>query len=98
VAFKTGTSYGFRDAVAAGVAGSYVILVWTGRTDGGARPGLTGRGTALPLLFDGIALLHADAEAAHAIAPKGAPGGLQALAGEDSDGGPISSSRPTASG
>ncbi len=38
MAFKTGTSYGFRDAVAVGVAGGYVIAVWTGRADGGARP------------------------------------------------------------
>ena len=43
LAFKTGTSYGFRDALAAAIAGGYVIVVWTGRPDGGARPGLTGR-------------------------------------------------------
>ena len=88
VAFKTGTSYGFRDAVAAGVAGGYVVVVWTGRPDGGARPGLTGREAALPLLFDVVDVLHPAAEAAHAIAPKGAPGGLQALAGADADPGP----------
>jgi penicillin-binding protein 1C len=52
MAFKTGTSYGFRDAVAAGVVGGYAIIVWTGRADGGARGGLTGRDAALPLLFD----------------------------------------------
>ena len=52
IAFKTGTSYGFRDALAAGVAGGYVIVVWTGRADGGSRVGLTGREAALPLLFD----------------------------------------------
>jgi len=88
VAFKTGTSYGFRDAVAAGVAGGYVVVVWTGRPDGGARPGLTGREAALPLLFDVVDVLHPAAEAAHAIAPKGAPGGLQVLAGADADPGP----------
>ena len=88
VAFKTGTSYGFRDAVAAAVAGGSVVVVWTGRPDGGARPGLTGREAALPLLFDVIDLLHPAAEAAHAIAPKGAPGGLQVLAGEDANPGP----------
>lgn len=86
VAVKTGTSYGFRDAVAAGVAGGYVVVVWTGRPDGGARPGLTGREAALPLLFDVVDALHPGAEAAHAIAPKGAPGGLQALAGGDDRG------------
>ncbi len=50
MAFKTGTSYGFRDAVAVGVVGGYVIAVWTGRADGGARPDMTGRDAALPLL------------------------------------------------
>ena len=52
IAFKTGTSYGFRDALAAGVVGGHVVVVWTGRADGGARGGLTGRDAALPLLFD----------------------------------------------
>lgn len=52
IAFKTGTSYGFRDAWAAGVAGGYAIVIWTGRPDGAPRPGATGRDTALPLLFD----------------------------------------------
>jgi penicillin-binding protein 1C len=88
VAFKTGTSYGFRDALAAGIAGGYVIVVWTGRPDGGARPGLTGREAALPLLFDVVELLHPAAEAAHAIGPKGAPGGLEGLAGGNADTGP----------
>ncbi len=73
MAFKTGTSYGFRDAVAAGVVGRYVILVWTGRADGGARGGLTGRDSALPLLFDVADLLDAPAAAPRPIAPKSAP-------------------------
>jgi len=88
VAFKTGTSYGFRDAVAVGIAGDYVIAVWTGRPDGGARPGLTGREAALPLLFDVVDVLHPAADAAPAIGPKGAPGGLQVLACENKDPGP----------
>ncbi|MFT6462914.1 MAG: penicillin-binding protein 1C, partial [Maricaulis maris] len=57
IAFKTGTSYGFRDAWAAGIAGRYTIVVWTGRADGAPRDGMTGREAALPLLFriaDGI--------------------------------------------
>ena len=57
IAFKTGTSYGFRDAWAAGIAGRYTIVVWTGRADGAPRDGVTGREAALPLLFriaDGI--------------------------------------------
>ena len=70
MAFKTGTSYGFRDAVAAGVVGDYVIVVWTGRADGGARAGLTGREAALPLLFDAADLIDAPATAPRPIAPK----------------------------
>ncbi|MEO0608222.1 MAG: penicillin-binding protein 1C, partial [Pseudomonadota bacterium] len=52
VAFKTGTSYGYRDAWAAGVSGNYAIVVWVGRADGAPRPGATGRKAALPLLFE----------------------------------------------
>lgn len=51
VAFKTGTSYGYRDAWAAGAADGLVIAVWTGRADGAPRPGATGRKVAAPLLF-----------------------------------------------
>lgn len=59
VAYKTGTSYGFRDSWAAGISGEYVIVVWIGRPDGGPRPGVTGRDAAAPLLFqiaDSLAL------------------------------------------
>jgi len=52
IAFKTGTSYGFRDAWAAGVSNGLAVVVWVGRADGAPRPGATGRSTALPLLFD----------------------------------------------
>ncbi|GAB5458382.1 MAG: penicillin-binding protein 1C [Henriciella sp.] len=52
IAFKTGTSYGFRDAWAAGVSGDYAIIVWVGRADGAPRPGETGRKAALPILFE----------------------------------------------
>ncbi|MEQ3744765.1 MAG: penicillin-binding protein 1C [Henriciella sp.] len=52
VAFKTGTSYGFRDAWSAGVSGDYAIVVWVGRADGAPRPGATGRKVALPILFE----------------------------------------------
>lgn len=52
IAFKTGTSYGFRDAWAAGVSGDHAIVVWVGRADGAPRPGATGRDTALPILFE----------------------------------------------
>lgn len=52
IAYKTGTSYGFRDAWAAGVSGGYAIIVWVGRPDGTPRPGVTGREAALPALYD----------------------------------------------
>lgn len=51
VAFKTGTSYGFRDAWTAGYTDDYTIIVWIGRADGAPRPGATGRKSAAPLLF-----------------------------------------------
>lgn len=51
IAYKTGTSYGYRDAWAAGVAEGLTIVVWVGRADGGPRPGETGRKAAAPLLF-----------------------------------------------
>ncbi|MEM9600580.1 MAG: penicillin-binding transpeptidase domain-containing protein, partial [Pseudomonadota bacterium] len=60
IAYKTGTSYGFRDSWAAGIAGDYVIIVWTGRPDGAPRPGQTGRASAAPLLFDIAAPLVTD--------------------------------------
>ncbi|MFN7177785.1 MAG: penicillin-binding protein 1C, partial [Thermaurantiacus sp.] len=43
IAFKTGTSYGFRDAWAAAVSGEHAIIVWVGRADGAPRTGVTGR-------------------------------------------------------
>jgi penicillin-binding protein 1C len=52
VAWKTGTSFGFRDAWAIGLTDRYVIGVWVGNADGEGRPGLTGVGAAAPLLFD----------------------------------------------
>ena len=79
MAFKTGTSYGFRDALAAGVTGGYVVIAWTGRADGGARAGLTGRDAALPLLFDAADAIDAPASAPHPIAPRSAPGALTQL-------------------
>lgn len=83
VAFKTGTSYGYRDALAAGVAGGYAIVAWTGRADGGARGGLTGREAALPLLFDAADALAQPRSAPHPVAPKAAPAALATLqAGE----------------
>jgi penicillin-binding protein 1C len=52
VAFKTGTSYGFRDAWAAGFDGEYTIAVWAGRPDATSVPGLVGLRVAAPALFE----------------------------------------------
>jgi len=79
IAYKTGTSYGFRDALAAGAGGGFVVVVWTGRADGGARGGLTGRDAAAPLLFDVFDAIDAPAEAPPPIAPHQAPEGLRRL-------------------
>jgi penicillin-binding protein 1C len=55
VAFKTGTSYGFRDAWAVGFDGRMTVGVWVGRPDGAPVPGLVGRSAAAPILFDAFA-------------------------------------------
>ena len=55
IAFKTGTSYGYRDGWAVGFDGRYVVAVWVGRADGTPTPGLTGHSAAAPLLFDAFA-------------------------------------------
>jgi len=57
IAYKTGTSYGFRDAWAAGYTDKWTVIVWAGRPDGSTRVGKTGRKAAAPLLFDVFASL-----------------------------------------
>ena len=57
IAYKTGTSYGYRDAYAIGFDGAHTIAVWVGRPDSAATAGLTGRTAAAPLLFDAFARL-----------------------------------------
>ena len=57
VAWKTGTSFGFRDAWAIGTTPDYVVGVWVGNADGEGRPGLTGVGAAAPVMFDVFNLL-----------------------------------------
>ena len=52
VAWKTGTSWGFRDAWTAGVFGSSVLIVWVGNFDGSSNPALVGVQTAAPLFFN----------------------------------------------
>jgi penicillin-binding protein 1C len=55
IAFKTGTSYGYRDAWSIGFDGRMTIGVWVGRPDGAPVPGLVGRTAAAPILFDAFA-------------------------------------------
>jgi len=52
IAWKTGTSFGFRDAWAIGTTKEFVVGVWVGNADGEGRPGLVGLSTAAPILFD----------------------------------------------
>ena len=56
-AWKTGTSFGFRDAWAVGTTPEYVIGVWAGNADGEGRPGLTGITAAAPIMFDLVNIL-----------------------------------------
>ncbi|MGB8841072.1 MAG: penicillin-binding protein 1C, partial [Aliidongia sp.] len=72
IAYKTGTSYGFRDAWAVGYSPDWTVGVWTGRADGSPRPGAYGRNTAAPLLFSLFDLLPAEAGGADSVAADGA--------------------------
>lgn len=70
VAWKTGTSYGFRDAWAVGGTRRYTVGVWVGRPDGTPLPGQYGAVTALPLMFEVIDTLpHARSDGASAAPP-----------------------------
>ena len=63
VYWKTGTSWGFRDAWSAGVFGPYVLVVWLGNFDGSGNPALVGVDAAAPLFFDivdGLRAAHVD--------------------------------------
>jgi penicillin-binding protein 1C len=55
IAFKTGTSYGYRDAWSVGFDGRMTIGVWVGRPDGAPVAGLVGRAAAAPILFEAFA-------------------------------------------
>lgn len=59
IAWKTGTSFGFRDGWAIGLTPKYCVVVWVGNTDGEGRPELTGINTAAPVMFDIFRLLPA---------------------------------------
>jgi penicillin-binding protein 1C len=63
IAFKTGTSYGYRDAWAVGYDRRFTIGVWVGRPDGTAVPGLMGRLVAAPILFDAYGRLGTEPDA-----------------------------------
>lgn len=57
IAWKTGTSFGYRDAWSLGCTPKYTIAVWVGNADGEGRPGLTGISAAAPVMFDILSLL-----------------------------------------
>ena len=59
IAWKTGTSFGFRDAWAVGIHAKYTVAVWVGNANGEGRPGLTGITAAAPLMFAVFNLLPA---------------------------------------
>jgi len=61
IAWKTGTSYGFRDALAFGSTRRFTVGVWVGRADGTLRPGQYGRTAAAPILFKAFDLLPQEA-------------------------------------
>ncbi|MBD8634947.1 penicillin-binding protein 1C [Stenotrophomonas sp. CFBP 13725] len=67
VAWKTGTSYGYRDAWAIGSTRQYTVGVWVGRPDGTPLPGQYGAVTALPLMFEVVDSLPRGAGAGHAV-------------------------------
>jgi penicillin-binding protein 1C len=78
ICYKTGTSYGYRDAWSAGFDGRHVIAVWVGRADGASVPGLSGRTSAAPLLFDAFARISLK----RAPMPPPPPGVLRASTGD----------------
>lgn len=57
IAWKTGTSYGFRDAWASGLNPAYTVTVWTGNADGVGRPGVIGSQSSAPILFELFSML-----------------------------------------
>lgn len=91
IAYKTGTSYGYRDAWAAGFDRHTTVVVWAGRPDGAAVPGLVGRTVAAPILFDAFARLGTEPEPVPqprdvlAAGPGGLPPPLRRLRREASD-------------
>ena len=79
IAYKTGTSYGFRDAWAAGYTRKWTVVVWVGRPDGSPRDGQTGRIAAAPILFDAFSSLPRDGGEQFYRKDAPAPGGLKSV-------------------
>ena len=79
IGFKTGTSYGFRDAWAVGFSNDYTVAVWVGRADGTPRPGHVGREAGAPVLLKMFGLLPPD----HRYAPPVPAGALLVRATAD---------------
>ncbi|MFK8030883.1 MAG: penicillin-binding protein 1C [Gammaproteobacteria bacterium] len=67
VAWKTGTSYAYRDAWSVGIIGPYALAVWVGNFDGSGNPSLIGRQAAAPLFFDLVDTLTSSAQVANAV-------------------------------
>lgn len=78
IAYKTGTSYGYRDAWSVGYDGAHVLGVWVGRADNASVPGLTGITAAAPILFEAFSK-----SGLGAVALPRRPNGAQALARAD---------------
>jgi len=78
IAWKTGTSHGYRDAWAVAVVGPYVLAVWVGRFDGQGNPAFVGLDAAAPLLFQIIDALRAEGRLEPA--PRAQPPGLTRVA------------------
>ncbi len=77
-AYKTGTSYGYRDAWAIGYDGRHVVAIWVGRPDGTSVPGMMGRTAAAPILFDAFQRI-----AEKRVALPGPPPGVVQVAAAD---------------
>lgn len=73
IAYKTGTSYGFRDAWAVGYDGGYTVGIWVGRADGTPSPGHYGRKTAAPILYRVFDLLPGSRSGAAGVANPSRP-------------------------
>jgi penicillin-binding protein 1C len=71
IAWKTGTSWGFRDAWTAGVFGRHVLVVWVGNFDGSSNPALVGVDAAAPLFLRMVDALRAERlDSGEAAAPR----------------------------